>query len=87
MLVARSRIAISWRSHRESEEQDSTRLDETCLNTQYILCFRGAKSSEIVRGLLLCKTTLDQHLMGSERNGHQVTLLLVGAGPIARFTS
>ena len=35
MLVARSRIAISWRSHSESEEQDSTRLEEPCLKTQY----------------------------------------------------
>ena len=35
MIAARSRIAISWRSHSESEEQDSTRLEEPCFNIQY----------------------------------------------------
>ena len=35
MLVARSRITISWRSHSESEEQDSTRLEEPCFNIHY----------------------------------------------------
>ena len=34
MLVARRGIAIVWRSHSASEEQDSTRLEEH-LNVQY----------------------------------------------------